>query len=181
MSNPQLPLSAILFSCQFDQCLLISRISFILVIEIKPDLSTMFRVVIVFNIMLFASCTSEDYILFKHVGQINKPMPCIVISKEADPPTPCCEWQKEDTVKAEEFSQLEKFVLSNDTRTENAGSANSFGSFRVQLGTGRSYVVEGQQNAIEYFTNLVAQLNQSGDLKLARMIERDILKKLKGI
>lgn len=131
--------------------------------------------------MLFMSCSSHRYILFEHIGAIDKPITCIIIAKERKLGKSFCDFQEEYVAVPENFKQLEKYVLINDTKLNDPGSINSFGTFKVQLDDGTSYLIDGQQNAITYFTNLTALLNSIGDQKMAVMIKENILIRLKGL
>lgn len=127
------------------------------------------------------SCSSHKYILFEHIGAIDKPISCVIIVKENSLGKKFCELQEEYVAKAESFKHLEKYVLSNDTKLSDTGSANSFGSFKVQIDGKTLYVIEGQQNAIKYFTRLITELNSNNNGTLANVIERNILIRLKGL
>ncbi len=141
----------------------------------------MFKFLFVFHILLLASCSSDSYVLFQHIGPINKPIPCFVIAKESGPGKQLCELQEQYLAEKEEFSQLEKYVFSNNTKLDTAPNEISFGSFKVQVGNKVSYIIAGRQSAITYFTNLITQLNRSNNHKLAVAIERNILIRLRGI
>jgi hypothetical protein len=131
--------------------------------------------------MLVMSCSSQRSILFEHIGAIDKPISCIIIAKERKTGKTFCDFQEEYVAAGKNFKQIEKYVLSNDTKLNDTGSINSFGSFKVQLNDKILYMIDGQQNAITYFTNLAAKLNSIGDQKLAVIIETNILIRLKGL
>lgn len=126
------------------------------------------------------SCSAHKFILFEHIGAIDKPISCVIIANENSFGKQFCELQEEYVAKADNFKQLEKYILSNDTKLNSMSGANSFGSFKVQIDGKASYIVVGQQSAITYFTNLIANLNTWGNHKLADIIERSILIRLKG-
>jgi hypothetical protein len=93
--------------------------------------------------MLFISCSSHRYILFEHIGAIDKPITCVIIAKERKPGKSFCDFQEEYVAVAENFKQLEKYVLSNDTKLNDSSSINSFGTFKVQWDDGTSYLIDG--------------------------------------
>ena len=127
------------------------------------------------------SCSSHKYILFEHIGVTNKPISCVIITKENTLEKKFCELQEEYVAEAESFKYLEKYVLSNDTKLSDIGGFNSFGSFKVQSDGKKLYVIEGHQNAIKYLTRLITELNSNNNDTLANLIERNILIRLKGL
>jgi hypothetical protein len=131
--------------------------------------------------MWFMSCSSHRYILFEHIGAIDKPIRCIVIAKESKLGKQFCELQEEYISEAENFKQLERYVLSNNTKLNDTGTTNSFGTFKVLMDDETLYIIKGQQNSIMYFTDLIAELSSNGNLKLAEILEKNILIRLKGL
>ena len=113
----------------------------------------MFKFLFAIPVLLFASCSSGKYIVFQNIGPTNKPIPCIVITQDKGLDTQFCEWQQKYFADEEKFLQVEKYIYSNDTQADTLRNLTLFGSFRVQIGNKVSYVIEGRQNAIVYFTN----------------------------
>jgi hypothetical protein len=132
-------------------------------------------------IILFTSCSSTKYVVFRHIGAINKPINCLIVTNTNKFSKKVCELQEEYVIEDEVFRQLEKYVLEKHIKPSNISTSHSFGSFQVQHSSKGTYVIEGSQNAIAYFSNLIKLLNSNGSPDLAEIVEKNILVRIRGI
>lgn len=129
-------------------------------------------------VIVLASCSSQKYIVFEHIGESNKPIWCMIIVKEEKLDKKPCESLGAEIVAGKDFELIEKYVIINNTK-QKVGKEGYFGTFRISYGKKTDYIVEGRQNAVVYFSNLANLLNSGNSTAIAELIEKRILSRIR--
>jgi len=139
----------------------------------------MYKIICILIVILISSC-SKDYIVFEHVGNINKPFNCIVVTRKQEPNEKICPLQTGYIANDDEFAVLRDYIRSNSKKLNLDRSNRSFGSFRININN-QIYMIENSEKSIPYFRNLIKVLKSRHYNALADIFEDNVLIRLTGI